>query len=338
MTDMKKAAPFFARLAEGSPARRAWIYLALTFAVSWALWLPVISHKDNSVFLNLGGGPAIVAMLMSARYGKDRRAAGRLRAFLSLVPVLWVILVLETSWSRGIQWPLHWNPLLLAATLIPAWIISGAWSRDRGVRDLMRTLVQPPNWQWPAVALLAFPVLLLTSAAIAPRLHLPVIEPARGTPLTALAALCAVRFVHNLTFTAAFEEPGWRGFLLPRLQERFSPLVASVFVWLAWAVWHAPLDFSGGIGSNMALWIKVRVIYFFPITVLLTWLYNRSGGLLSVALFHAAMNVFPFLLPYSPPMLSLIFFWAGYVVVSNRMWRRLHSTPRSLVAALGSAQ
>jgi membrane protease YdiL (CAAX protease family) len=82
------------------------------------------------------------------------------------------------------------------------------------------------------VALLVFPLLLLTSAAVAPHLYLPVIEPAHGTPVTALAARCAVRLVHNLTFTAVFEEPGWRGFLLPRLQERFSPLIASIFVWL----------------------------------------------------------------------------------------------------------
>jgi membrane protease YdiL (CAAX protease family) len=38
------------------------------------------------------------------------------------------------------------------------------------------------------------------------------------------------------------EEPGWRGFLLPRLQDRFSPLVASLLVWFPWALWHAPLD------------------------------------------------------------------------------------------------
>ena len=64
------------------------------------------------------------------------------------------------------------------------------------------------------------------------------------------------------------EPPAWRGFLLPKLQERFSPLVASIFVWLPWAAWHAPLDFSGGIGSNWALWVQVRLIYFIPITIL----------------------------------------------------------------------
>jgi len=245
---------------------------------------------------------------------------------------------LGTSWTTDIHGPLNWNPWLLIPSLISAWIISSVWSGDPGVRSLMRTLVSPSNWQWPTLAFLAFPVFLLASAVVAQHAHLPLAEPARGMLVLVLVILCAVRFIHNLTFTALYEEPGWRGFLLPTLQERFSPLVASIFIWLPWGLWHAPLDFSGGIGSNFALWVKVRLIYFIPITILLTWLYNRSGGLLSPALFHAAMNVFPFLLPYSPPMLSLIFLWAGYVVVSNRMWRHRDSTLRELIAAPGGSQ
>jgi membrane protease YdiL (CAAX protease family) len=37
------------------------------------------------------------------------------------------------------------------------------------------------------------------------------------------------------------EELGWRGFMLPTLQERYSALVSSVFVGVAWAAWHLPL-------------------------------------------------------------------------------------------------
>ncbi len=107
------------------------------------------------------------------------------------------------------------------------------------------------------------------------------------------------------------------------MEKRFSPLVASVFVWLSWALWHAPLDFSGGIGSNLAVWVQVRLVYLFAISVLLTWFYYRLGGLLTVTVFHTAFNVFPFLLPYSPPLLAVIFVWAAWVVVSNRMWRKL---------------
>ena len=332
--ETQRQLPFFARLTGEGVAREIWVYLALTFLLSWALWLPAIRYPGNPVFLNLGGGPAIIAILMVAS-GKRQAGTSRLRRFLLLVPLLWLILVFATSWTTCVRWPLDWRPWLLLPSLIPAWIISSAWSCDPDVRSLMRTFVRPGNWQWPTVAFLAFPVLLLGSAAVARSLHLPVVEPARGMSATAVAALCVVRFSHNTIFTAVYEEPGWRGFLLPQLQRRFSPLVASIFVWLPWAMWHAPLDFSGGIGRNLTLWVQVRLIYFIPITILLTWLYNRSEGLLSPIVFHAAMNVFPFLLPYSPPMMSLIFLWAGYVVVSNRMWRRTESTPRESIVAPG---
>lgn len=130
-------------------------------------------------------------------------------------------------------------------------------------------------------------------------------------------------FLRNLFFTAFFEEPGWRGYLLPNLQRRFSPLFSTLLVWLPWALWHAPLDFSGGIGHNLLYYVQVRVVFLIPITIIMTWIYNRSGGnLFSTAIFHAGMNTFPFVLPYAPPVLGLIFVWAGHAVFVDRMWRQ----------------
>lgn len=37
------------------------------------------------------------------------------------------------------------------------------------------------------------------------------------------------------------EEFGWRGFMLPLLQEKYSVLVSSLIVGVAWAGWHLPL-------------------------------------------------------------------------------------------------
>ena len=37
------------------------------------------------------------------------------------------------------------------------------------------------------------------------------------------------------------EEPGWRGYLLPRLQAQFTPVRSIWLLGLAWAVWHYPL-------------------------------------------------------------------------------------------------
>ena len=48
-------------------------------------------------------------------------------------------------------------------------------------------------------------------------------------------------FAFVLVLGGGLEEPGWRGFGLPALQERFSPLRATLLLGLVWGVWHVPL-------------------------------------------------------------------------------------------------
>jgi hypothetical protein len=40
------------------------------------------------------------------------------------------------------------------------------------------------------------------------------------------------------------EEFGWRGFLLPRLLQRYSPLKSALVLGVIWAVWHFPLYYN----------------------------------------------------------------------------------------------
>lgn len=42
------------------------------------------------------------------------------------------------------------------------------------------------------------------------------------------------------------EEPGWRGFALPRLQERYGPVGATLILAPLWAGWHTPLFWMEG--------------------------------------------------------------------------------------------
>ena len=64
-------------------------------------------------------------------------------------------------------------------------------------------------------------------------------------------------FLVVLTVGGAFEEPGWRGFALPRLQARMSPVRATLLLGFLWGVWHVPvygpLAFAFPIGFVQAL-------------------------------------------------------------------------------------
>ena len=54
-----------------------------------------------------------------------------------------------------------------------------------------------------------------------------------------LIGLVAVKFLYQIFFfNATGEEVGWRGFALPRLQARTSPLIAALIIALFWAPWH----------------------------------------------------------------------------------------------------
>lgn len=306
------------------------MFIALAFGISWLTWISALRlgagpGRGEEILAFGASGPAVAAIFLSRRgpRGISVRLPVRLLWFAALWSLAWAIYVAHDK-MRGTKSPFHLYYLIVALlAMIPAWIASGAFTRDTGVRELLQSLVYPRNWRWQAIAFFFFPAILLVPAAIVHLLGGTLVWPeSRGT-FGSYAFHGAIFFLNNFLFTAVLEEPGWRGYLLPYLQRRTSPLLASLLVWLPWALWHAPLDFSGGVGRSLMYYFRVRAIFLIPITIIMTWIYNRSGGnILSTAIFHAGMNTFPFVLPYFPQALGLIFVLAGYAVFADKMWRR----------------
>ena len=132
--------------------------------------------------------------------------------------------------------------------------------------------------------------------------------------------LIVVYFVMVLLFQGPLQEEfGWRGYALDRLQARFNALNSSVILGLMWGLWHLPYFLIG-----------TEVIYlygFLPlvfsdvlIAVLLTWLYNNTGGSILVALiFHTmfilATQVFPALSTQQGGFFFLVFLTATVIAV-----------------------
>jgi membrane protease YdiL (CAAX protease family) len=248
--------------------------------------------------------------------------------FLALLALCWIALSLHYQNRGADNFELSFDPVLLIPAILPAWVVSGAFSRDAGVRTLLRRLVHRPG-RWSFYALFSFPVFMLIPAGIVHLFGGPLVWPGeQGTPLV-LAARAAVFLGYNILFVAVLEEPGWRGFLLDRLQSRIAPLWATLLVWLPWALWHGPLDYFRPTPFSLINWLLIRVVFLIPLAIILTWFYNRSGrSIQAAALFHASMNTFPFVLPYSMPAFGLLFVWAGYAVVDGKMWRVLKSPQR----------
>nr|MBP7349299.1 CPBP family intramembrane metalloprotease [Butyrivibrio sp.] len=78
--------------------------------------------------------------------------------------------------------------------------------------------------------------------------------------------------------TAAGEEIGWRGFLLPKMAETWNLNIAIFFSGLIWAIWHYPLMITGLYQTGTPLWYQLPVftIEIFAITAILAVLRLRS--------------------------------------------------------------
>lgn len=81
-----------------------------------------------------------------------------------------------------------------------------------------------------------------------------------------------------LVLGGAMEEPGWRGFGQPVLQERYSPLRATLVLGLVWGVWHVPVYGPAGFVVPMILAVFYAVL----------WNSTRSVGL--CILLHASFT------------------------------------------------
>jgi len=103
--------------------------------------------------------------------------------------------------------------------------------------------------------------------------------------LTASGVLLMLLF-HTIQ-GATGEELGWRGFALPGLQKRFSPLVSALILGLFISGWHGLLHVVSPTGLPEWQFVLLLVSY----SVIVTWAFNKSrGSVLIATIFDFAFN------------------------------------------------
>lgn len=91
------------------------------------------------------------------------------------------------------------------------------------------------------------------------------------------------------------EELGWRGYVLDRLQEKYTALTSSLILGTLWGFWHLPVFFLQDSSlsvlsfSSFAFWgFMINLI---ALSVCFTWIYNNTNrSTLSAILFHFVLE------------------------------------------------
>ncbi|MFC1483901.1 CPBP family intramembrane glutamic endopeptidase [Candidatus Neomarinimicrobiota bacterium] len=143
------------------------------------------------------------------------------------------------------------------------------------------------RWIWYAMGALFLP---LGMALIHHGLHLG-LGGTSGFAFTTEMFIYPIPLIMTALLGGGNEEPGWRAYATPKLLQVFHPIVASAIVGIFWVVWHLPLYVFGN-WSGMDQPLLWFFLYAVALSIVMTWLYLRSGrGIIPVMLLHGATNV-----------------------------------------------
>jgi uncharacterized protein len=151
----------------------------------------------------------------------------------------WLPMVFAGQVVRQGQLPTHFPGLLGPAV---AALIAAKLSGRRATGDLFRRLACLP-WRDRSFWLLLLSPVGFVAAALAiafvvrQSVNFSGFGLYSGLPALHPAAILLLVLVIN----GFGEELGWRGFLLPRLQLRFGPVIGIVLTAVVWGSWHAPM-------------------------------------------------------------------------------------------------
>ncbi|NMC13549.1 MAG: CPBP family intramembrane metalloprotease [Chloroflexi bacterium] len=200
--------------------------------------------------------------------------------------ILLTFLISWLPWYSGGQGIFVFGPTL--AGLLTTVLIAG----KEGLQEItLRAIRWRVGWKWWLIAL--FLPALLTLAAI----YINVLLGGSIPSFTFIKQgwyLLPVFFVITLVGGPLGEEFGWRGFALPRLQEKWNPILASVIIGSIWGLWHLPQFFNpSAIHYELGLtYFPLYILAEIGLATLMTWVYNKTKGSLLVGgfIYHNADN------------------------------------------------
>ena len=230
---------------------------------------------------------------------------GKLRQIMQRYPlVCYFLMAYSFSWLAWLPYvlsksglgllPINLNqfaslPGAYLGPLLSGLLMAAATEGKPGVGRLLRRFVLwRVGWLWYPLILCGVPIIIVAGS-----LTQPGAEAAIHPVVPQIIWVFPLLLIMEILTSGLAEEPGWRGFALPRLQQQLGPLLGSVILGILWQCWHLPLyltNWGGGAG-----WLEIceAIIGNIGLTIVITWVFNHTRGSLLIAiLLHATLDAF----------------------------------------------
>src|ERR671911_331633 len=199
--------------------------------------------------------------------------------------ITFFVLAYALSWWPWVLYALDLlpQPIVGFGPFLAALVVLTITSGKTGIVGLLRRMVR---WRvapvWYAVALL-LPVAITLGATV-----LNVLLGAQAPSSTELGgwtSLFSTFFILLLIpgLGGTWEEPGWRGYALPRLQVGRSALIASLILWVGVVIWHLPLMIVEEIHWS-------DIVFLLGFVIVFNWVFNNANGSVLIVMLMHAMN------------------------------------------------
>jgi uncharacterized protein len=193
----------------------------------------------------------------------------------------------------------------LLGPILSGFIMTAVTEGGPGIRRwLGRIVLWRVGLRWYLFALIGLPLAMVLATII--------VRPGALESFQTLAPLSVLPYLGAFVFMVLiggplFEEPGWSGFALPRLQRVHSPLVGGLILGSLWALWHLPgflipsQDLTDIPPRGTVLDFVVFALALIGLRLVMQWVFNNTkGSVLMAILIHASWNTF-----YSAALIQL---------------------------------
>ena len=193
----------------------------------------------------------------------------------------------------------------LLGPILSGFVMTAVTEGRAGIhRWLRRIVLWRVGLRWYLFALIGLPLAMVLATII--------VRPGALESFQTLVPLSVLPYLGAFVFMVLiggplFEEPGWSGFALPRLQRVHSPLVGGLILGSLWALWHLPgflipsQDLTDIPPRGTVLDFVVFALALIGLRLVMQWVFNNTkGSVLMAILIHASWNTF-----YSAALIQL---------------------------------